>query len=43
MIYAQQERQQWWIDMILIVTGVLAIIVMFGSGVWLIGFDRGWW
>ncbi len=43
MIYAQQERQQFYIDMALITLAVLVFVCGIGFFVWLVGFDRGWW
>ena len=43
MIYAQQERQQFYIDMALIVLAVLVFTGGIGFFIWLVGFDKGWW
>ena len=43
MIYAQQERQQFWIDTgLIIVAGVVLIGVLVGV-VWLIGYEKELW
>ena len=43
MIYAQQERQQFYIDMALIILAVLVFAGGIGFFIWLVGFDKGWW
>ena len=43
MIYAQQERQQFWIDMGLVTLAGLIFLGILVVGVWAIGYEKGMW
>tara|TARA_B100001175_G_scaffold313683_1_gene321696 strand:- start:862 stop:1359 length:498 start_codon:yes stop_codon:yes gene_type:complete len=43
MIYAQQERQQFWIDMSLVTVAGLVLVGLMVLGVWAIGYEKGMW
>ncbi len=43
MIYAQQERQQFWIDMCLVTAASLLLLSMAVIFIWWIGFEKDMW
>ena len=43
MIYAQEERRQWWIDMALITIACSIMLGMLIGGIWFVGWERDMW
>ena len=43
MIYAQEERRQFWIDMGLIIIASVVMIGIVVAGIWFIGWERDMW
>ena len=43
MIYAQEERRQWWIDMALITIACSIMLGMLIGGIWLLAWERDMW
>ena len=43
MIYAQEERRQFWIDMGLIIIASVVMIGIVVAGIWFIGYERDMW